>query len=72
MRAMRGNALETVPIQPYFGCTESFLKVLSEQYFQATRAMRAKTGCNRTLATVLWVPLRSVFVKIFGEIWISI
>ena len=29
MRAMRGKALETVPFQPYFGCTKSFLKVLS-------------------------------------------
>ena len=39
---MRGNALETVLFQPYFGCTESFLKVLSRRRFQATRAMRAK------------------------------
>ena len=29
MRAMRGKTLETVPFQPYFGCTRSFLKVLS-------------------------------------------
>ena len=29
MRAMRGKTLETVPFQLYFGCTESFLKVLS-------------------------------------------
>ena len=29
MRATRGKALETVPFQPYFGCAESFLKVLS-------------------------------------------
>ena len=36
------ETLETVPFQPYFGCTESFLKVLSNQYCQATRAMRAK------------------------------
>ena len=28
MIAMRGKALETVPFQPYFGCTKSFLKVL--------------------------------------------
>ena len=26
MRAMRGNALETEPFQPYFGCTETFSK----------------------------------------------
>ena len=39
MRAMRGNALETVPFQPYFWCTESFLKALSNK---ATRAMRAQ------------------------------
>ena len=41
-RAVRGNTLETVPFQPYFGCTESFLKVLSNRYFQATRPVRAK------------------------------
>ena len=29
MRAMRVRALETVPFQPYFGCTKSFLEVLS-------------------------------------------
>ena len=29
LRAMRGKTLETVPFQPYFGCTKSFLKVLS-------------------------------------------
>ena len=29
MRAMRGKTFETVPFQPYFGCTKSFLKVLS-------------------------------------------
>ena len=39
MRAMRGKTLETVPFQPYSGCTESFLKVLSNQYFQVMRAM---------------------------------
>ena len=58
MRAMRGNTLETVPFQPYlfqpyFGCTESFLKVLSNQHCQATRAMRAKR--------VVTVPLQPYF-----------
>ena len=53
MRAMRGNALETMPFQPYFGCTESFLKVLSNKYFQATRAMRAKLAVTAPSATVL-------------------
>ena len=42
MRAMRGNTLETVPFQPYFGCTESFLQVLLCRCCQATRPMRAK------------------------------
>ena len=42
MRAMRGNALYTVPFQPYLGYTESFLKVLSDKYFQARRATRPK------------------------------
>ena len=53
MRAMRGKTLETVPFQPYFGCTESFLKVLSNEYCQATRAMRAKR--------VVTVPLQPYF-----------
>ena len=29
MRAIREKTLETVPFQPYFGCTKSFLEVLS-------------------------------------------
>ena len=49
MRAMRGKILETAPFQPYFGCTESFLKVLSNEYCQATRAMRA----NRVVTVAL-------------------
>ena len=53
MRAMRGKTLETVPFQPYFGCTKSFLKVLSSDYCQATRAMRAKQ--------VVAVPLQPYF-----------
>ena len=38
MRAMRSNARETVPFQPYFGRTESLLK----EPFRATRPMIAK------------------------------
>ena len=53
MRAMRGKTLETVPFQPYFGCTESFLKVLSNEYCQATRTMRVKRGVT--------VPLQPYF-----------
>ena len=55
MRAMRGKTLETVPFQPYCGCTKSFLKVLSNYYCQATRAMRA----NR----VVTAPLQPYFGK---------
>ena len=62
MRAMRGKTSETVPFQPYFGCTKSFLKVLSSEYCQATRAMRAKrvvtVPLNRTLGST--EELRSV------------
>ena len=47
------KTLETVPFQPCFGCTETFLKVLSNQYCQATRAMRAKQ--------VVTVPLQPYF-----------
>ena len=39
MRAVRGNALETVQLRSYFGCTEDLLKVLSSQRIQATRPM---------------------------------
>ena len=44
MRAMRGKTLETVPFQPYFGCTKGFLKVLSSEYCQATESYESKTG----------------------------
>ena len=60
MRAMRGKTFETVPFQPYFGCTKSFLKVLSNRLklvLSSNESYESKTGCNRTLATVLWVPL---------------
>ena len=53
MRAVRGETLKPVPYQPYFGCTGSFLEVLSKQRFQATRAMRAKR--------VVTVPLQPYF-----------
>ena len=33
MKAMGGNTLETVPFQPDFECTASFLRVLSDKYF---------------------------------------
>ena len=32
IRAMRGTTIETVPTRPYFGCTVSFLRVLSDKY----------------------------------------
>ena len=53
MRAMRGNALETVLFQLCFGYAESFLRVLSDKYLQATRAMRAKQAVT--------LPLQSCF-----------
>ena len=53
------KTLETVPFQPYFECTKSFLKVLSNEYCQATRAMRAKR--------VVTVPLQPYFE--FHWIW---
>ena len=54
MRAMRGNGLENVPSQLYFGCTESFLKALSSQSFQETRPVRAEQ--------VATVPLQPYFM----------
>ena len=56
IRAMRGKALETVPFQPYFGCTESFLRVLSDKYCQATKAMRAKQAVTVPLQPYLSAP----------------
>ena len=58
MRAMRGKALETVPFQPYFGCTQkaspqSTVKLV----LPSNESYESKTGCNRTLAAVLWVLL---------------
>ena len=58
-RAMRGKTLETVPFQPYFGCTESFLKSAVKRVLPSNESYESKTGCNRTLPTVLWVPLIS-------------
>ena len=59
MRAMGGKALETLPFQLHFGCTENFLKALSNFTVKVTlpsnKSNESKTGCNRTPATVLWV-----------------
>ena len=52
MRATRGKTLETVPFQPYFG--QSTVKLV----LPSNESYGSKTGCNRTLATVLWVPLK--------------
>ena len=41
-RASHRETRESAPFQPCFGCTESLLRVLSKQCFQATRAMSAK------------------------------
>ena len=52
----KGKALETVPFQPYFGCTktpQSTVKLV----LPSNEIYESKTGCNRTLATVPWVPL---------------
>ena len=58
MRAMRGKTLETVPFQPYFGCTHRKLPQSTVKLvLPSNESYESKTGCNRTLATVLWVPL---------------
>ena len=67
MRAMRGKTLETVPFQPWFGCTKSFLKVLSKLVLPSNESYESKAGCNRTLPTVLWVPLRYIMVFVLFE-----
>ena len=58
MRAMREKTLETVPFQPYFGCTESFLGSTVKLVLPSNESYESKTGCNPTLATVLRVPLK--------------
>ena len=48
MRAMRGKTLETVPFQPYFGCTKSFLGSIVKLVLPSNESYESKTGCNRT------------------------
>ena len=74
MRAMRGNVLETLPFQLYFGCTGSFLKVLSNEYFQVTRAMRAKQAVTVPVkAYSVWVAiLQSEICAIFASLQVRI
>ena len=51
MRAMRGKTLETVPFNRTLAQSTVKLVLPSNESYES------KTGCNRTLATVLWVPL---------------
>ena len=60
MRAMRGKTLETVPFQPYF--EEAFgVKLV----LPSNESYESKTGCNRTLATVLWVTLKTLAIVLW-------
>ena len=65
---IRGNRLETVPFQPYFGCTET-----SSKYCQANTSEPrdlsyvSKRACNRTLGAVLWAPLEVLGATPRGE-----
>ena len=58
MRAMRGKTLETVPFQPYFGCTKSFFKVLSNEYCQAVTPLFRRTKAPKALVLLCFGAIR--------------
>ena len=57
MRAIRGDALETVSFQPYFWVHRKLPQSTVKLVLASNESYESKTGCNRTLATILWVPL---------------
>ena len=60
MRAMRGKTLETVPFQPYFWVHKKLPQSTVKLVLPSNESYESKTGCNGTLATILWVPLSSM------------
>ena len=57
MRAMRGNTLETVTISTALWVHKKLPQSTVKLVLPSNESYESKTGCNRTPATVLWVPL---------------
>ena len=62
IRAMRGKTLQTAPfkgISTVLWVHQKLPQSTVSQAFQSNKSYESKAGCNRTPATVLWVPLRT-------------
>ena len=60
IRAMRGKTLQTVPfkgISTVIWVHQRLPRSTVSQAFSSNKSYESKAGCNRTPATVLWVPL---------------
>ena len=57
MRAMRGKTLETVTISTVLWVHKELPQSTVKLVLPNNESYDSKTGCNRTLPTVLWVPL---------------
>ena len=64
MRAMRGNTLEAVPFQPYFGLHRKLPQSTGKPVLPSNESYESETGCNCILATVLWVGLRMAWLAL--------
>ena len=63
MRAIRGKTLQTVPfkgISTVLWVHQKLPQSTVSQAFPSNKSYESKAGCNRTPATVLWVPLTFV------------
>ena len=68
MRAMRGKTLETVHFNRTLGAQKASSQSTVKLVLPSNKSYESKTGCNRTIATVLWVPLKkSSFCRTSGD-----
>ena len=70
IRAMRGKTLQTVPfkgISTVLWVHQKLPQSTFSQAFRSNKSYESKAGCNRTPATVLWVPLNIVNIIIAQE-----
>ena len=61
---MRGKTLQTVPfkgISTVLWVHQQLPQSTVSQAFPSNKSYESKAGCNRTPATVLWVPLKNVY-----------
>ena len=78
IRGMRGKSLQTVPFQGISTVLWVHQKLPQStvgQAFPSNKSYESKAGCNRTPATVLWVPLEQVNVSLHssaGIVWCCI